>query len=241
MKDPTPKGIDQFIERLVRGKLEDGQLSDCQLSLRDIDQIQSAVKTIRELQPVKDGWFKKNFKSAKERYAAAHADELKRYNSAYRLLKKLCGRTDVDLKALSAEHHALEKKVIVKTDELETIRGDLKELRTIRYYVSRVLPEEPAPENVPVQVQLSEGRLRSGIDQEKKQRTPKKQMEKHIEESHTKRRSYGETESSEEWMEACCRLYRVSEQSEDGTVGGICCRRILCCSVISHRMKLKIL
>ena len=39
MKDPTPKGIDQFIERLIRGKLEDGQLSDCPLSLRDIDQI----------------------------------------------------------------------------------------------------------------------------------------------------------------------------------------------------------
>ncbi len=39
MKDPTPKGIDQFIERLIRGKLEDGQLSDCQLSLQDIDQI----------------------------------------------------------------------------------------------------------------------------------------------------------------------------------------------------------
>ena len=39
MKDPTPKTIDQFIERLIRGKLEDGQLSDCPLSLRDIDQI----------------------------------------------------------------------------------------------------------------------------------------------------------------------------------------------------------
>ena len=39
MKDPTPKGIDQFIERLIRGKLEDGQLSDCDLSLHDIDQI----------------------------------------------------------------------------------------------------------------------------------------------------------------------------------------------------------
>ena len=39
MKDPTPKGIDQFIERLVRGKLEDGQLSDSPLSLSDIDKI----------------------------------------------------------------------------------------------------------------------------------------------------------------------------------------------------------
>ena len=46
MKDPTPKNIDQFIERLIRGKLEDGQLSDCQLSLRDIDQICEAFSDI---------------------------------------------------------------------------------------------------------------------------------------------------------------------------------------------------
>lgn len=46
MKDPTPKAIDQFIERLIRGKLEDGQLSDCPLSLRDIDQICSAFSGI---------------------------------------------------------------------------------------------------------------------------------------------------------------------------------------------------
>ena len=46
MKDPTPKGIDQFIERLIRGKLEDGQLSDCQLSLQDIDMICSSFSGI---------------------------------------------------------------------------------------------------------------------------------------------------------------------------------------------------
>lgn len=46
MKDPTPKAIDQFIERLIRGKLEDGQLSDCPLSLGDIDQICSAFSGI---------------------------------------------------------------------------------------------------------------------------------------------------------------------------------------------------
>ena len=46
MKDPTPKGIDQFIERLVRGKLEDGQLSDSPLSLSDIDQICDAFSGI---------------------------------------------------------------------------------------------------------------------------------------------------------------------------------------------------
>ena len=37
MPDPTPESIRENIERLVRGKIEDGQLSDCPLSLRDID------------------------------------------------------------------------------------------------------------------------------------------------------------------------------------------------------------
>ncbi len=46
MKDPTPKAIDQFIERLIRGKLEDGQLSDCPLSLHDIDAICDAFSGI---------------------------------------------------------------------------------------------------------------------------------------------------------------------------------------------------
>ncbi len=46
MKSPTPKAIDQFIEQLVRGKLEDGQLSDSPLSLRDIDKICEAFSGI---------------------------------------------------------------------------------------------------------------------------------------------------------------------------------------------------
>ena len=46
MKNPTPKSIDQFIVRLVRGKLEDGQLSDSPLSLRDIDEICEAFSDI---------------------------------------------------------------------------------------------------------------------------------------------------------------------------------------------------
>ncbi|MBQ8074328.1 MAG: HDIG domain-containing protein [Clostridia bacterium] len=39
MQDPTPKAINQFIERLIRGKLEDGQLSNSPITLRDIDEI----------------------------------------------------------------------------------------------------------------------------------------------------------------------------------------------------------
>ncbi len=46
MPDPTPKAIEEFIERLVRGKLEDGQLSDAPITLRDIDKICAAFATV---------------------------------------------------------------------------------------------------------------------------------------------------------------------------------------------------
>ena len=46
MKNPTPEAIDEFIHKLVRGKLEDGQLSDCPLTLREIDKICAAASNV---------------------------------------------------------------------------------------------------------------------------------------------------------------------------------------------------
>lgn len=46
LKNPTPASIEEFIVKLVRGKLEDGQLSDSPLTLRDIDKICAAATTV---------------------------------------------------------------------------------------------------------------------------------------------------------------------------------------------------
>ena len=46
MPDPTPKAIEEFIARLVRGKLEDGQLSRAPITLSDIDKICEAFSTV---------------------------------------------------------------------------------------------------------------------------------------------------------------------------------------------------
>lgn len=46
MKNPTMDGIEEFIVKLVRGKLEDGQLNDCPLTLRDIDRICAAATQV---------------------------------------------------------------------------------------------------------------------------------------------------------------------------------------------------
>ena len=46
MQNPTPERIEDFIVRLIRGKLEDGQLANCPLTLRDIDAICAACITV---------------------------------------------------------------------------------------------------------------------------------------------------------------------------------------------------
>ncbi|MBE5782383.1 MAG: HDIG domain-containing protein [Clostridiales bacterium] len=46
LKNPTPESIEEFILKLVRGKLEDGQLSDSPLTLQDIDKICMAATTV---------------------------------------------------------------------------------------------------------------------------------------------------------------------------------------------------
>ncbi len=46
LPNPTPEAMEEFIVKLVRGKLEDGQLSDSPLTLRDIDKVCAAVTTV---------------------------------------------------------------------------------------------------------------------------------------------------------------------------------------------------
>ncbi len=46
MPDPTPQAMQKFIERLLRGKIEDGQLSNSPLSLQDIDGICEAFSAV---------------------------------------------------------------------------------------------------------------------------------------------------------------------------------------------------
>ena len=46
LKSPTPESIESFIVKLVRGKIEDGQLSSAPLTLRDIDRICTACTSV---------------------------------------------------------------------------------------------------------------------------------------------------------------------------------------------------
>ena len=46
MKDPSPKDIREFIQKLIQGKLQDGQLNNSPITLRDIEDICDAFCTV---------------------------------------------------------------------------------------------------------------------------------------------------------------------------------------------------
>ena len=116
---------------------------------------------MQELQPVHDAWQKKNFKSARDRYRNEHSDELDRYRKAVGLLMKVNGSKTVDHAALRSEFQDLTDDNAARNAELEAVKDELKQLRSIRYYISKVVPEEVEPEKVSISDRLTDGRLHS--------------------------------------------------------------------------------
>ena len=128
----------------------------------NIDRILSAEETLRRLQPVHDAWMKKNFQILKNRYAEEHSDELREYRIAYRTLMKLNGESvRVDVDALKKEQKILQKEISSALPKIDTVRQELKQLRSVRYFISRVLPEEKEPDQVSVEDRMTAGRVES--------------------------------------------------------------------------------
>ncbi len=71
-----------------------------------------------------------------------------RYRKAVGLLMKVNGSKTVDHAALRSEFQDLTDDNAARNAELETVKDELKQLRSIRYYISKVVPEEAEPEKV---------------------------------------------------------------------------------------------
>lgn len=109
--------------------------------IRDIDTLLAADKTTRDLQPVYDEYSTIRWKGAKERFATAHADELEQYKKAQRLLHKFGLSHPVDRKLLCAEKTQLEQEVESLRPDVDAVQAELDELKTIRYWVRKVIPD----------------------------------------------------------------------------------------------------
>lgn len=127
---------------------EKGSLDYNKKRYQTIDSIKKSVATLKKYKPIHDAYMKKGFKLTKDHYAATHKDELDAYNRAYRLLMKVVGTTEVDLAVLDAE---VKKRKVQDTSsqaKLDSIKSDLDQLRNVRYYVCKVMPDKVEPKSV---------------------------------------------------------------------------------------------
>ena len=109
--------------------------------IRDIDAILDAVKTLKELNPIRDKYNGIHFTKSREKYRQEHADELTRIDKANKLLHKLNVTLPINSKTLSAESAQLRAEVEAMLPELENVKAELDEQMKIRSHVRKVLPE----------------------------------------------------------------------------------------------------
>ncbi len=110
--------------------------------MKVITVIQKAVADCLEHKAIHDKYVKIGWKTAQTVYAEAHKDELDTYNKAYRYLKKHGVDLSVDLKALQMEYVELQVSHAEYIEQLAAVQEELKPLKEIRYWVSKVLSPE---------------------------------------------------------------------------------------------------
>ena len=93
------------------------------------------------MQPIHDEYSAIRWKGAKERFATAYADELEQYKKAQRLLHKFGLSYPIDRKALRTEKTQLENEVEALRPDVEVVQAELDELKTVRYWVRKVIPD----------------------------------------------------------------------------------------------------
>ena len=143
--------------------------------------IQKAVADCQSHQAVRDKYLSIGWKARKEAYAESHKDELDSYNKAFRYLKKQGVDLNVNLDALQAEYDGLRKSCAELSGQLATVKEDLKPMKDIRYWVSKVLtPEQAEVQKMPEPKHSITGRLKYEQEQQKQtqeQKTPQQKKQ----------------------------------------------------------------
>lgn len=112
-------------------------LSTIDRRLSEIEKLTSAYQTVEELMPVSTK-AKFGFPAQREKFAAAHAEELKKFNKAYAQLLRLNGKAKIDLPALKEEAERLNAEKERLSARRENLKPDLIVLRRFRKWIKAV-------------------------------------------------------------------------------------------------------
>lgn len=135
--------------------------------LRDISDVMKAAATIQKHQAVWKEYSAISWKGRKQKYYESHEAELEAYKKADRLLRKLKITLPLDEAALKSESTELSRKNEQLYSELKASETEMKQLRDIRYYVRKVMPDAlpmvDAEGRVSSQADLEAGRNRNEL------------------------------------------------------------------------------
>ena len=109
--------------------------------IRDIDALLAADHTVNGLHPLQDELNSIHWKGRKEKFAADHKDELEKLNKAKSLLHKFGLTLPLDRKALRKEKKQISAEVEAERPKLETLQAELDQLKQVRYWVRKVIPD----------------------------------------------------------------------------------------------------
>ena len=117
-------------------------------------------------------------KNITERNVESHKDELTAFNKAYRILKKHGADLNVDLKALQKEYDGLRTTHADLKEQLAAVNEELKPMKDIRYWVSKVLSPEQTGEKQPEPKHSLKERLQYEQEQKKQKQVQKAPKQK---------------------------------------------------------------
>ena len=136
-----------------------------------IARIIEAGEIVEHLWPVRHEWFSLHFASQRKIFEAEHSDELKRYNRAYAILmNENHGVTEIDPYDFYHEQQQIAESIDDAAGQLEAMKEELRELRRMRFVVSKIRPDLLPEKSRSLQDALAEAKYE--IDSHKQQDGP---------------------------------------------------------------------
>lgn len=125
-----------------RSKAASETISKNDARRKTIAKIKEKAAVYVETKPVFDKYSRTFFKPLKDRYAKEHEDEIKDHKRAYGfLMKNHGGQVEVTEHEFDAELRQMQKEDTAATAELETIKTNLTEMKTLKRKLEKSTPE----------------------------------------------------------------------------------------------------
>ena len=139
----TVESLDKRLDEISQAALSIRQgMKKSEKRIKAIDTMLSYIDSYEATKPVHAEYAAIRWKGKKEKFAAAHRDELDAYNAAVRYFKANLKGEKYSRKDLTAERKTFTDSQTAQTGKLEAVQADLKVLRDVRYWINQVLPPE---------------------------------------------------------------------------------------------------